>query len=118
LTLIGGPAITGREAKASDTSSVAAEPNGSSARENIPAETVAPGANENPLAESGSPGVHEHRRVDLAANYKASYRLAITHFLDRLDDGTPFETAPDDNLRTLAIVEAAYTGGAITGGRG
>lgn len=46
--------------------------------------------------------------LDLAANYKASYRAAIAHFLDRLADGRPFETAPEDNLQTLAIVEAAY----------
>jgi predicted dehydrogenase len=46
--------------------------------------------------------------LDLAANYKASYAGAISHFLDRLADGAPFETSPDDNLKTLAIVEAAY----------
>lgn len=46
--------------------------------------------------------------LDLAANYKASYRGAISHFLDRLDDDGPFETAPADNLRTLEIVEEAY----------
>ncbi len=46
--------------------------------------------------------------VDLAANYKASYRGAIGHFLDRLADGGPFETSPADNLRTLQIVEEAY----------
>jgi len=48
--------------------------------------------------------------LDLAADYKASYRGAIAHFLDRLVDGQPFETAPDDNLETLRIVEAAYRG--------
>lgn len=46
--------------------------------------------------------------LDLAANYKASYRDAIAHFLDRLQNGEPFETGPEDNLETLAIVEAAY----------
>jgi len=46
--------------------------------------------------------------VDLAADYKASFRGAITHFVDRLADGQPFETSPDDNLETLRIVEAAY----------
>ena len=45
---------------------------------------------------------------DLDANYKASYRDTIAHFLDRLDDGAPFETAPADNLETLRIVERAY----------
>ena len=46
--------------------------------------------------------------LDLAADYQASYRGAIAHFLDRLADGAPFETGPDDNLKTLAIVEQAY----------
>ena len=46
--------------------------------------------------------------IDLAADYAASYRGAQTHFLDRLADGGPFETAPGDNLETLRVVEAAY----------
>ncbi len=46
--------------------------------------------------------------IDLAADYKASYLGALTHFLDRLADGRPFETGPEDNLQTLRIVEAAY----------
>jgi predicted dehydrogenase len=50
----------------------------------------------------------ERFKVDLAANYKASYRSAIAHFLDRLADGGPFETGPEDNLQTLEIVETAY----------
>lgn len=52
--------------------------------------------------------VGESRMLDLAANYEASYLGAITHFVDRLEDGGPFETAPEDNLQTLAIVESAY----------
>lgn len=52
--------------------------------------------------------VEESRTLDLAANYKASYLGAITHFVDRLEDGGPFETAPEDNLETLAIAESAY----------
>jgi len=50
----------------------------------------------------------EDLTLDLAANYRASYRGAIAHFLDRLADGAPFETGPEDNLKTLEIVEAAY----------
>lgn len=46
--------------------------------------------------------------VDLDGDYEASYRGAITHFLDRLADGRPFETRPEDNLETLRIVEEAY----------
>jgi predicted dehydrogenase len=49
--------------------------------------------------------------LDLAANYTASYNGAITHFVDRLADGGAFETAPDDNLETLRIIEAAYQQG-------
>jgi predicted dehydrogenase len=52
--------------------------------------------------------VEESVTIDLAADYKASYRGAIAHFLDRLADDGPFETSPEDNLETLAIVEAAY----------
>jgi predicted dehydrogenase len=50
----------------------------------------------------------ERVELDLEANYKASYRDTIAHFLDRLEDGKPFETAPEDNLQTLRIVEEAY----------
>ena len=46
--------------------------------------------------------------IDFDADYKASYLAALTHFLDRLDDGEAFETAPEDNLETLRIVEQVY----------
>lgn len=52
--------------------------------------------------------------LDLPADYKASYRDAIAHFLARLRDGRPFETHPEDNLKTLEIVEAAYALGGWT----
>jgi D-apiose dehydrogenase len=52
--------------------------------------------------------VDEDLTLDLSANYSASYAAAIAHFVDRLADGRPFETGPDDNLETLKIVEAAY----------
>jgi predicted dehydrogenase len=55
--------------------------------------------------------------IDLAANYRASYRGAIEHFVSRLADGAPFETSAADNLETLRIVEAAY-GGLGAEGRG
>ena len=50
----------------------------------------------------------EHRTYDLAACYQSSYDSTISHFLDCLDSGAPFETAPEDNLKTLALVEAIY----------
>lgn len=52
--------------------------------------------------------IEETFELDLQADYKASYRDAIAHFLDRLTDGAPFETSAQDNLRTLSIVEEAY----------
>jgi predicted dehydrogenase len=45
---------------------------------------------------------------DLAAAYQGSYDATIAHFVARLADGQPFETAPDDNLKSLALVEACY----------
>ena len=51
------------------------------------------------------------RTVDLDANYKASYRQAISHFLDCLASGAPFETSPADNLETLRLIEEAYARG-------
>ena len=56
--------------------------------------------------------VEEVIPLDLAANYKASYRNAFTHFLDGLATGS-FETSPLDNLETLKIVEAAYQDGRL-----
>ena len=52
--------------------------------------------------------MEKRQKLDLAANYKESYRAAIEHFLDRLADGGTFETSAEDNLQTLRIVEAAY----------
>ena len=50
----------------------------------------------------------EQLEYDLAACYQASYDSTIAHFLDCLDSGALFETAPVDNLKTLALVEAIY----------
>jgi predicted dehydrogenase len=55
--------------------------------------------------------VDEEVRVDIDANYRASWEGAITHFIERLEDGRPFETRPEDNLETLRIVEEAYRRG-------
>ena len=52
--------------------------------------------------------VEEEVAIDLAADYDASYLGALTHFLDRLDDGGAFETSTQDNLETLRIVEQVY----------
>jgi predicted dehydrogenase len=52
--------------------------------------------------------LEEDVAIDLAADYEASYLGALTHFLDRLDDGGAFETSPEDNLETLRLVEQVY----------
>jgi predicted dehydrogenase len=45
---------------------------------------------------------------DLAVEYQGSYNRTISHFVQSLRDGTPFETAPLDNLETLRLVEDCY----------
>ena len=45
---------------------------------------------------------------DAEASYAQAYRDTIAHFLDGLERGGVFETAPADNLRTLALVEEVY----------
>ncbi|MEX0852787.1 MAG: Gfo/Idh/MocA family oxidoreductase [Bauldia sp.] len=47
---------------------------------------------------------------DADAAYQGAYDASIGHFIDRLADGKLFETRPDDNLKTLEIVEAIYAG--------
>ena len=48
------------------------------------------------------------RTYDLAAEYQGSYNRTIAHFVKSLRDDTPFETAPQDNLETLRLVEDCY----------
>jgi predicted dehydrogenase len=36
------------------------------------------------------------------------HNRTIAHFATSLRDGAPFETAPEDNLRTLQLVEDCY----------
>jgi predicted dehydrogenase len=48
------------------------------------------------------------KRYDLAVEYQGSYNRTIAHFVDALHNGTPFETAPIDNLETLKLVEDCY----------
>jgi predicted dehydrogenase len=50
----------------------------------------------------------EERRYDLAEEYQGAYNRTIAHFVQSLRDGTPFETAPEDNLETLKLVEDCY----------
>ncbi|MGU3496759.1 Gfo/Idh/MocA family protein [Xanthobacteraceae bacterium A53D] len=54
-------------------------------------------------------GAAERRAdFDLAATYQGSYDATIAHFVTQLRAAGPFETSPEDNLETLAIVEACY----------
>jgi predicted dehydrogenase len=50
----------------------------------------------------------DERRYDLIVEYQGSYNRTIAHFVQSLRDGTPFETAPEDNLETLRLVEDCY----------
>jgi predicted dehydrogenase len=48
------------------------------------------------------------KRYDLAVEYQASYNRTIAHFVHSVSDDTPFETAPEDNIETLRLVEDCY----------
>ena len=52
--------------------------------------------------------VNRTEDFDPVATYQGAYDSAIAHFLDGIESGEPFETAPADNLKTLALVDAAY----------
>jgi len=54
----------------------------------------------------GAPPAEKH--YDLAAEYQGSYNRTIAHFVQSLRDHTPFETAPEDNIETLRLVEDCY----------
>jgi predicted dehydrogenase len=47
-------------------------------------------------------------RYDRDHGYQASFDGVIAHFVGGLETGAPFETGPDDNLKTLRLVEDAY----------
>jgi D-apiose dehydrogenase len=48
------------------------------------------------------------KTYDLAVEYQGSYNRTIVHFVQSLRDNRPFETAPQDNLETLRLVEDCY----------
>jgi predicted dehydrogenase len=48
------------------------------------------------------------KHYDLAAEYQGSYNRTIAHFVQSLRDNTPFETAPEENIETLRLVEDCY----------
>jgi predicted dehydrogenase len=57
-------------------------------------------------------------RYDRDRGYQASFDGVIAHFVDCLETGAPFETAPRDNLQTLRLVEDAYKAAGLRFGRG
>lgn len=60
------------------------------------------------VTETRSGRSEERLDVDLEDAYAQSYAATIAHFAAALRDGTPFETGPADNLRTLDATLAAY----------
>ena len=50
----------------------------------------------------------DERRYDLAAEYQGAYNASIAHFIHALRFNHPFETSPEDNLKTLRLVEDCY----------
>ena len=48
------------------------------------------------------------RRYDMPQCYADAYAATISHFIDALASGAEFETSPQDNLRTLRLVEDIY----------
>jgi D-apiose dehydrogenase len=48
------------------------------------------------------------KRYDLGVEYQGSYNRTIAHFVQALRENTPFETAPEDNIETLRLVEDCY----------
>jgi D-apiose dehydrogenase len=48
------------------------------------------------------------RTYDLPTEYQGSYNRTIAHFVQSLRDNMTFETAPQDNLETLRLVEDCY----------
>lgn len=52
--------------------------------------------------------VERSTRFDPDATYQGAYDATILHFLDSLDGKVAMETSPEDNLKTLALVENIY----------
>ena len=50
----------------------------------------------------------KEQTYDLAVEYQGAYNRTIAHFVKSLRDVSPFETAPQDNLETLRLVEDCY----------
>ena len=62
-----------------------------------------------PLGAEETHHPYEHSHHGFAGD---SVFATLSHFLDRLRDGNPFETSGEDYLRTLAVQEAVYASAA------
>jgi len=51
---------------------------------------------------------NETLRFDLGEAYQSSYDNAVSHFVEAIRTGQPFETDCHDNLKTLRLVDDAY----------
>ena len=63
-------------------------------------------------------GTPKSQSYDRDAGYQASFDGVIAHFVDCIETGAPFETGPDDNLRTLRLVEDAYRAAGLRASHG
>ena len=52
--------------------------------------------------------VRREEEFDADTVYQEAYDATIAHFLDGLDGRVKMETVPDDNMKTLALVEEIY----------
>lgn len=57
---------------------------------------------------SAKGNVQREEEFDADAVYQGAYDATIAHFLDGLDGRVMMETVPEDNLKTLALVEDIY----------
>jgi D-apiose dehydrogenase len=62
-----------------------------------------------PLGQAEQRHPYEHSRRGFAGDCVFT---TLSHFLDRLQDGGPFETSGEDYLKTLAVQEAVYASSA------
>jgi len=61
-----------------------------------------------PSADTAARRADELDAIDLAVEYQGTHNRTIAHFVQSLRDNSPFQTAPQDNLETLRLVEDCY----------
>ena len=93
-TVVGSMAVAGRPSRTQD-------------RLDLMGETGRILFEEDLLTVTGPDG-SETVRIDLDAAYQQSYSNAVAHFAECLLADRPFETSPEDNLKTLTLVDDVY----------